>query len=218
MIPSSLHQAVRAYVQLDGGQRRSLKEFLQVIEVGKEPKDLSVECAAKLGIEENEAFDVLVLVFTLTSIDVDSSGDLSRFLEDVNSAIAELVSDERKCLAAQKDLERLAQISAPLRTTAKGHQLAVESERCLSSSRVLTDIRPVFGPGDNDTEIQAALVLHQLRVDYFSRSSRATQTICIDLSLEDLLQLKRQIARAQKKDAVLKKLLSNQEVKLIEHE
>jgi hypothetical protein len=119
---------------------------------------------------------------------------------------AELKQPDRKILS-----NRLAGLlgARGFAALAKAVDIAQESDRLLHVSRVITDIRPVFGD-EGAAPPMGAIVMHTLRLDYFERSE--VKSISFNLNSRDLAQLKRAIERAQEKESTLSGLLRSVEL------
>jgi len=98
--------------------------------------------------------------------------------------------------------------------TAKAWDLLLENEHNFRSSRVLTDLRPIFVHG-HDTP-RAGLVLHQLRVTHGNQHS--DQDTIITLDDLDLLELMETLNRAQLKAEQLRSALSGTDIKVLKQE
>jgi hypothetical protein len=91
----------------------------------------------------------------------------------------------------------------------KAVDISQESDRLLHVSRVITDLRPIFGERAG-TEPLGAVIIHTLRLDYFEQSE--VKTISLALNSRDLAQLKRTVERAQAKETTLSGLLKRVEL------
>jgi hypothetical protein len=83
----------------------------------------------------------------------------------------------------------------------KAIEVLSESERMFADARVLTDLRPVFGPA-LDAGPQASVVIHTLRIDCTGEPNR----FHVVLDAEDLRRLRDVLDRALEKEAALKKM------------
>lgn len=113
---------------------------------------------------------------------------------------------ERKTLPARLS----ALLSAPsFAAFGKAVDIARESDRLLHISRVITDLRPVFGQAAA-TDPLGAVIVHTLRLDYLEGND--VKTISFALTSRDLTQLKRTVERAQAKEGTLSGLLKRVEI------
>jgi len=108
--------------------------------------------------------------------------------------------------------ERLLQSKA-LGISAKALQLLFESRRHIVGSRVLTDIRPIFG--DNATEAPiAAIVTHTLRLQ-FHEADRNSE-LFFSLDRQDVATLVEALRRAIEKEDSLNEYFDNKGLQIIE--
>jgi hypothetical protein len=112
---------------------------------------------------------------------------------------AERVAGFRSVLADLIDL-------APVRLTVRAIDLAAADERLLISSRVITDLRPVFPePWDavssDALEPVATLIVHTLRLEYLEGDVNRTFQLALDG--DDIRTLRSNLERAERKVAAL---------------
>ena len=127
------------------------------------------------------------------------------FLEQVCDAM-EAIPDEALRLPHSeresfKEKIRILLSSDAFAIVAKAYDLATE-ERTFCSSRILTDLRPVFGARVEDGP-QAMVVLHTLRLTYHEAHKKHEEFFVI-LDADDLKQLRNQIDRAERKAETLR--------------
>lgn len=91
--------------------------------------------------------------------------------------------------------------TTPVCVVAKTHDLSFDYENLLLTTRVITDVRPVYD--DNHNSIIAGIVSQTLRVDYIkSVASSTPRTLSIAMDEEDLRRLALQCETALKKAKV----------------
>lgn len=95
-------------------------------------------------------------------------------------------------------LEKLL-TARPLQDSAKALVLLHEQPQVFQDCRIITDLRPLFG--DNDTELRAFTVTHQLRIGYDTPSE--SSDFYVALEADDLRRLRSAIDRALSKQASL---------------
>jgi hypothetical protein len=84
---------------------------------------------------------------------------------------------------------------------ARAHSVLLENACTYSSTRIISDIRAVFGD-DVASEPQAALIVHMLNVIYYSAGRR--ETIAVALDEKDVDQLIATLERARAKGNTLR--------------
>jgi len=91
---------------------------------------------------------------------------------------------------------------------AKTHDLATEDERTFCHARILTDLRPVFGPNIEEGP-KAMLAMHTLKLAYHEQDSQKHRSFYVSLGAEDLQALKKIIQRAEDKAKTLNAAVNN---------
>jgi hypothetical protein len=86
----------------------------------------------------------------------------------------------------------------------KAGELQRESERRYCDSRVITDVRPVFGDSLDDSP--AMIIVHMLKLGYHD-STPGHKDIYVSLDAADIVELKRTLQRAEEKAQKLKGML-----------
>ncbi len=89
----------------------------------------------------------------------------------------------------------------------KAHNLLIERSKLILSTRIITDIRPVFKEEKIDYP-NYCLITHNLKIDY-SKGRKNLKKTFYALDHQDLVQLQKQIERALKKEAEMHKLCKN---------
>lgn len=198
--------------------------------------------------------ELLSSIAPLTSV---SSADMTRFLGDLEKAVAPSLSiedelakfvnraefvpveDKRRLIDAMlrlhylriapigeeelirevltawdateqgKDKEKTTALEANIRSvlgakvlqaSTKGLSLMSDQDRLFLSSRILTDVRPVFAD-DLSSPLLGSVVTHTLKISM--RSDGRPQSFFVVLDSEDLLQLRDSVERAIAKDKLL---------------
>jgi hypothetical protein len=92
---------------------------------------------------------------------------------------------------------------------AKAHDLATEDERTFCHARILTDLRPVFGPAVEDGP-KAMIVMHTLKLAFHQQGSNDDHgEFYVALDAEDLQTLRTLIDRAEAKAKSLASINKN---------
>lgn len=102
-----------------------------------------------------------------------------------------------------------------LNTLSKAIILRSEHEHTLCSARILTDIRPVFGPDPNAAP-QTAVIFHMLKLAFHEASS--IKEIYLALDESDLAELENLVERAKKKALSLHTILASRNMRVVDPE
>lgn len=163
----------------------------------------SIQSASGLEPDDVEqALGLLVDLYTLM--------DLGRLGPDTFLAEAE---DELESLASEMEgikaatilafLDSALRLHETLGVAAKAGHLWLENERVYCSSRVLTDLRPIFDP-PNAEQPQAFLAMHELKLTYHpSGDFGEAVDFRVQLDSRHLRKLRSEINRALDKEEAL---------------
>jgi len=151
---------------------------------------------------------VLETIYTLYYIRELSGVDHSQFLEDLMDSIrdsSDLRLTPKDLAKLQSALERILSIDT-LKMIAKAARLQRDGERLYCSSKILSDMRPVFGEDPTIRPIGSVLT-HTLKVTY--HEGRDHREFHVVLDSDDLEALGEVVQRAQAKDKTLRELLKS---------
>jgi hypothetical protein len=145
---------------------------------------------------------------------------LNVFIEDLVKSFSEQLSEKADfdpTLASNLSnaLQKLLRIPS-LSIGAKATDVLFQIERSYSGARVISDVRPVF---DLETdEISAALVIHTLKLEYFSRDADNSREFFISLDATDIDNLINTLTRAKRKAKKLRELLQSSSITYVDSE
>ena len=204
-IPARYHDGFRQLVAFDEDEFERLTAALEASRPTLRVDQLTSDAARTAGIDLARATTALEAVYSAASLvarDDATSAEVVAGLRTEELALDRAVYEVR--------LGRLLGINA-VRITVRAVQLAVADERLLTSSRIVTDVRPVFSPREEGPPTpSAALVLHSLRLDYIEDGDNRTFSVLVDR--EDIARLRRALDRAEMKGDALVTLIERAEV------
>lgn len=96
--------------------------------------------------------------------------------------------------------------ASALVTVAKAMDLGSTYERLMHNSRIITDVRPVFGDSENP-DLRGSVIVHNLEVSVFTSSG--VQELFVAMDTEDLDKLGLQVERARQKARALRETLAD---------
>jgi hypothetical protein len=143
-----------------------------------------------------------------------SAGSLTVFLD--KGTIQQIVDDitalmEKKGFINSEKIDTLKQrLSLLLENqqiyfAAKANRLMTEYGSVYINSRVITDIRPIFGPKVEDVP-KAGVIVHNLHIHYQAEAEGNHKDIFLALDSKDIKTLKEALIRAEKKESALQAL------------
>jgi hypothetical protein len=145
---------------------------------------------------------------------VSAEVPITEFVTDVCEALTEY--GELASTATPSLSERLATILdlEALTIRAKALTLYGEQANVFCSTRILTDLRPVFGTNVSDPP-PACIIAHTLRFDYHGAQGRMEE-FWLALASEDLVELRIAIDRAETKAKSLRGVLEKANLKFLD--
>jgi len=205
-------QELTEFLRLPSDERAVLVQTFQQLGLVPSVAVLTAEVSKRIG-KAPSAVEPIVRWFTAMSMAMQREG------MDARSFAAAIVSEarlnerfvgeeERSALASDRECDQLIdQLAAVLncersiRATAKALDVSGQSERVVARSRVISDIRPVFGDATDNSPGQPlqAVMLHTLRLECRGEF----QHHHFVLSSKDLQQLRDTVERALLKEKVL---------------
>jgi hypothetical protein len=105
--------------------------------------------------------------------------------------------------------------SKPLEQFAKALDLRNAYERILLSSRVVSDIRPVFDDDEIREDIEAAMVNHTLQLKV-RVGDREPEDLHVAVDIDDLKSLRKHIDRALEKETAARRLIEKGDAVVLE--
>lgn len=151
-----------------------------------------VSLRSQTWLEDVADEDAAILALTR---DVAASPDVGIEVEDQRAAFAER-------LARLLDMASIATVASALDVVGEG-------ERIFGSARILTDIRPVFGP-EPEQRPRAAIIVNTLKIDCFT--AQGTEEFFVVLEADDLDSLKEVVDRAITKTQTVRGLLRDAQI------
>jgi hypothetical protein len=171
------------------------------------PREMAEFVAKDLpSVPMSKLIPIIETLYRLYHIRELSGVPTARFLNDLIEGIQEnpnLPLPKKEQAEVQAMLERLLSIET-LKTVSKAARLQRDGERLYCEAKVLSDIRPVFGPDPSVVPIGAVLT-HTLRIGYHEGSAHKEFHVILDA--DDLKALAEVILRAKAKDASLRNVL-----------
>lgn len=207
-IPNEDKGAITRINKLPAASVDKLIATIKAAPLTSDPGELAAYIAKRApSLAGTDLERLLNTLFTLYHIRELASVPLPRFLDDLMDGLrasdANIPPKEYPKLAAL--LNKLMSIEN-LNTVAKAARLQRDGERLYCNSKILSDIRPVFGP-DPAAKPLGAVLTHALKIGYHEGSEHKEFHVVLDA--DDLDALGKGIARAQAKDSSLRRLLDD---------
>lgn len=211
-VPERHHSTLVQLLTAPPETRAALKAALDQAEPALLLKDLERSVVARAGIEKLDVPSVLSMLVSMGAARQRFRMSADEFAGAVLDAAHALEGLPPQM--AWGDLKRdLAGMlgSTSLAVTAKSLEVMTDHAKVFQGARVLTDLRPVFD--DPGKQPVAAVVVHQLKIDYVENKERNTFFVALDK--DDIEQLKRELERATLKEKGLRSLAEGSRVRLL---
>lgn len=168
---------------VNGSENRLITEFLLSVYYEKEVGGLSIESAVEALLGEGRKIGIVI--------------------SDEGRASGDSIKDR---------LRKALSLEGALPIGAKARDVLTENERFYLDSRIITEMRPVYG--DPSSKPQAAVILHTLKIVAYESFRNAEFFVTLDN--RDLKQLRADIDRAIKKTGGLKSAIEEMEMHYLE--
>jgi hypothetical protein len=183
--------------------KRELKDAEPTLSLTK----LARRIAPAIKHTEDETLGLLAALGSLYVARIGKGETLENFslelIEALNlkeSGTEEKPLSDEQMLKFRNDIKELLSLDDSLGVTAGATSIMVELEHVWQSARILTDLRPVFGPDLG--EPKADVLIHNLRIAY--REGVRTNEFFVGLDSNDLRMLKDVVERALQKESSLR--------------
>ncbi len=207
-IPRRYRVGLAAVDSLSEGDVNLLVERLRIAE-----SEVSFEeLAASVSDEVSADVDLARLLEGVASLNTllpeDGSGADSLAQDVSESEDLNLPGDSRPAYAAR--LATLIRIPV-LVSTARAMEVVAEHDKVFHAARILTDVRPVFGP-DPSTGVKMAAVVATMKLEYHPGGRSAIESVFVALDRGDLEHLRDVLDRALTKMDSLSRLMKESDV------
>jgi hypothetical protein len=201
-IPERHKNAIKALVQLTEEQTQALKAALESAVPRLSIQRLAKDLESKARLQPAQLEPMLAALISLAA----AAEEREEPLDEVAGAVAGRALDEKLGLELEgvegfkKRLLSLLAIESSIGVTARAFGLVLEHERTAVATRILTDIRPIF-MGDGVKPV-AAMVVHTLKIESHKEEGHVSHFFALDI--DDLVELKKTVDRAIRKEENLK--------------
>jgi hypothetical protein len=210
-IPKKYHEGLFKISQLEDETVQTIRRVLDAAPVSEDSSPRSMLSAiSSLAQEETKNLrSVVEAIFALYRVRVANDVQIEMFVDDVADAMADVEAEHRIPESERESFREKLRIllgADSLTLLSKAMDLQTSDERSFCSARILTDLRPVFGP-KVESGPKAMVVIHTLKLGYhrYGRSGNHDE-IHIALDDSDLHTLKDVVDRAMEKAKALGEL------------
>lgn len=219
-IPEKYWPGFKALMSLDDESRQQLFLALDEANPTLDIKGYADQIGSK--VRKISQADIGQIIITIVSLYIR----LDRRGEAVEELIADLLEAIRSteslaALAAHnldefgQYLKRLLVLNGKLSIVSKAAGILSDHERAYCDSRILTDIRPVFG-SDITVTPSASLIVHMLKIGYHEGGVHKEFYVALDTA--DIRELQEVLDRASEKAETLKDFIAKTDLLYLEPE
>ncbi|MGH6847091.1 MAG: hypothetical protein ACREC0_06545 [Methylocella sp.] len=169
--------------------------------------ELQQTIAAEIGEEPAEIMERFVL--GVANAPRRSTGTISNVLDGIQQSLPSTPGVDtlqlEKWNNSRPFIEQIFALKS-VELSAKAHGLSYDFDQLFITSRIVTDIRPVFD--DSKSEILGTTIVQTLRIEHTS-SDGARNSISIAMDIGDIKQLEKVCKEALRKADVSKQLVEN---------
>jgi hypothetical protein len=219
-IPKEDFSAFVAIADLDddsfGVLLKSFASTTPSLRRGKFTSELSASLPAHVRKEVPAILNALFALYDLKGSDSISADALSEAIAQAAQAEKALAPHLTggKVEVFKKRLVAALSFDETLGVMVKAVDVSTEFENTFCSSRIFSDIRPVFAK--NPDSVSAAVVVHNLQLGFHDGASGDHKELYVALDDDDLSALKETIDRAQKKGVAVRRFLKTSNVTYVD--
>jgi hypothetical protein len=224
-IPKKYRYGIEKIITLDSAVFDNLIDALKNSNPSFHLKNLADTVSLKIkekeieNLTKDDLLNILDAIVSLYPLQTYSSLTIEDLASSLGEAVAELedfpnVTEEQKKIFEAR-ITTLLSINGALDVASKVGELLLEYDHLFLSSRIITDIRPVF---DSDlNKIPAgALIVHTLKLEY--KQGNEEKDFYIALDTNDVKKLREQLDRAEQKAESIKLMLNQAQVSYLDVE
>lgn len=203
-IPEVYRSALDGIASMPDDQVVALRAALTGIGVTLKPPKLAAQVRARITSSFPQLEDIVQTLISLSSARAGSELSLDDFVLDVAKSVARRKDKPREFDedGFAKRLALLLSVEA-LAVSARAAEIQHNYERVFASSRIISDIRSVFGT--SNVEPVGAMIVHNLKITYFEEGRIREAFFAMDNA--DLAGLQEAIDRASQKTTKLENVI-----------
>jgi hypothetical protein len=201
-IPESSRDALILLNEMSDASASALDDAIAAAAPSVSIRALAQEISSKTQLDNSQATKIVEALYGLFSISPEVNNQSEKVVSDVIRAMKVATPDAMKSWdPLQRRLAHLLSSTTGFGLTAKGMDVATESENVYFDARILTDLRPIFLADPPERPV-ANVVIHNLKIEFMR--NRETKEIYFALNPEEVKSLQEVLTRALAKERVLR--------------
>lgn len=217
-IPPKYREALIGIASLSSAAIKELESVLSNSGPTLTSREESFSLASQLKVmSADEGMTIIEALLPLYMLKGSSTKSTGEFVEDIISSLKVGSGTEKKLTQKQTTpltgrLTKLLGLEA-IDLSAKAMSVLLEQQHSFISSRVLTDIRPIFDR-DASKPLDGAVLVHNLKIEYMESGEEKEFFVALDK--RDIQLLIDVLTRAQQKESSIKQFLAQSNLNCIE--
>ena len=205
-IPEYAIEAISKLISYSNEDTEVLLKALREARPTLRASGLVDQVISKTGKSATETADIMKALVDLASVHAARNLTPAQFSEEFVKAAeatgaAELKPPKGDWEPFKRHLVEFLNLDKSLGVVAKARDARSGHQRVFCTSRIWTDVRPIFASKLGELPA-GAVCLHKLRISY--HKGRSHEEFYVALDKADLLELKRQVERALQKEETIK--------------
>lgn len=217
-IPETYVGSLGKIIVLPDNSRKELLSALSELPPTLDARGITSRVTASVkSLSEDAVRAIVRLLISLYSVRVYSESPVDEFVEDLCTGMEQSRHKELRLSKEQRDpfkafMTKLLSAEG-FNIASKAVYLQHEHEHILCNARILTDVRPVYGPNPEDPPL-ATVISHTLKVSYHEAGDLKEFYVAINAS--DINDLRGLLDRAEKKANSLRAVLKKADLPLVD--
>jgi hypothetical protein len=210
-IPADDRKVLLRIAALSESDFQQLLAAVNTVPVRFDPVEVAATLSPLLGFWNRTDLQLaLMMLMTLYSARDSRAVPIEQFISDVSTSVEQQEKVDPSRAETLKNYLRSLLSVGSLELASKVAELSHEHANLFESSRILTDVRPVFGADSSDLQIQGAVIINTLKIRFWNAGG--SQEVYVSLDEEDLEQLRDTVARALNKNQAVRALMTNRSI------
>lgn len=206
-IPEPYQEGFKKLSLLSESEFQKIKEGLSAMALTHSIRSLTDKLTETSSLEYEEISQIFYSVGSLTSL-ITESESISELVDDITkiSLRDDIIKAGKKDIFENRLLFLLE--NKQIYYASKAQDLITEYSNIFLTSKIASDIRPVFDI-DVDQNPKGALIVHNLHIHYQSDTESDHKDLFLALDINDIQLLKNTLERAEKKQISLQNILKS---------
>lgn len=215
--PPFFYEEIKIIISLVDKDKDIFYNVLKETSIDAKLEDITEILKKDMELSGSTIIGILSFILSTFNIYIYSGQDLSSFIKEIEKEL-EFIKDELELEGIEdwtetlQFFEKIFGLENNIGIIAKSKGIGLEYPKSYYSSRILTDLRPVF-PINLAQEFNTGIITHTLKIEYYKEGTKKEFFVRLDNS--DLDDLSIQIKRATEKVENINKVARDKNIYLI---